>query len=92
MSRLVQEIKDEKKKAKILKQTYTNANEMLENEHINFELQGDSPVNVTRYNMLNLGKNAVRRQVKDSENRSDINESESSEQEINQRFAIVGEM
>ena len=92
MSRLVQEIKDEKKKTKIQKQTYTNANEMLENEHINFELQGDSPVNVTRYNMLDLGKNAVRRQVEDSENRSDINESESSEQEINQRFAIVGEM
>ena len=65
---------------KLQKQTYANANEMLENEHINFELQGDSPVNVARYNMLDLGKNAVRRQVEDSENRSDINESESSEQ------------
>ena len=42
--------------------------------------------------MLDLGKHARNRPVEAQENRRDVNESESSDQEANQRFAIVGEV
>ena len=80
MDQVIQEMKEDRKRSKSLKQNYQNRN--VDDEQINFEMESEEEKKEgveAIQSMLNLGTGDAIRRVEDSEVPSDVNELESSE-------------